>query len=131
MFFSGSAKTTFCHLIHQGYSESLTNGMSMVIKYDRKEMVVLYDFSRRREGERDSETLDRYSEYFAFAKMKSATSTCSRIPIRVIKYLSLSSIEFAVMLLQCYLKMVHLYIHVCKTCMLTMFTSIQRIDYHI
>ena len=50
-------------------------------------MVVLYDFSRRREGERDSETLDRYSGYFAFAKMKSATSTCSRIPIRVIKYL--------------------------------------------
>ena len=54
-------------------------------------MVVLYDFSRRREGERDSETLDRYSGYFAFAKMKSATSTCSRIPIRVIKYLSRSS----------------------------------------
>ena len=51
-------------------------------------MVVLYDFSRRREGERDSETLDRYWGYFAFAKMKSATSTCSRIPIRVIKYLS-------------------------------------------
>ena len=50
-------------------------------------MVVLYDFSRRREGERDSETLDRYSDYFAVAKMKSATSTCSRIPIRVIKYL--------------------------------------------
>ena len=43
------------HLIHQGYSESLANGISMVIKYDRKEMVVLYDFSRRREergGER-------------------------------------------------------------------------------
>ena len=39
------------HLIHQGYSESLANGISMVIKYDRKEMVVLYDFSRRREGE--------------------------------------------------------------------------------
>ena len=32
-------------------------------------------------------TLDRYWGYFAFAKMKSATSTCSRIPIRVIKYL--------------------------------------------
>ena len=24
------------HLIHQGYSESLANGISMVIKYDRK-----------------------------------------------------------------------------------------------
>ena len=33
------------------------------------------------------DTLDRYWGYFAFAKMKSATSTCSRIPIRVIKYL--------------------------------------------
>ena len=43
------------HLIHQGYSESLANGISMVIKYDRKEMVVLYDFSRRRE-ERGGET---------------------------------------------------------------------------
>ena len=42
----------FIHLIHQGYSESLSNGMSIVIKYDRKEMVVLYDFSRRRGGER-------------------------------------------------------------------------------
>ena len=31
------------HLIHQGYSESLSNGMSIVIKYDRKETVVLYD----------------------------------------------------------------------------------------
>ena len=43
------------------------------------------------EGERDSETLDRYSGYFAFAKMKSATSTYISIPIRVIKYLSWSS----------------------------------------
>ena len=24
------------HLIHQGYSESLANGISMVIKYDRE-----------------------------------------------------------------------------------------------
>ena len=44
------------HLIHQGYSESLANGISMVIKYDRKEMVVLYDVSRRRE-ERGGERL--------------------------------------------------------------------------
>ena len=43
------------HLIHQGYSESLANGISMVIKYDRKEMVVLYDFSRRREERGSSE----------------------------------------------------------------------------
>ena len=40
------------------------------------------------EGERDSETLDRYWGYFAFAKMKSAISTYISIPIRVIKYLS-------------------------------------------
>ena len=25
-----------CHLIHQGYSESLANGISMVIKYRKK-----------------------------------------------------------------------------------------------
>ena len=56
---------TICHLIHQGYSESLANGISMVIKYDRKEMVVLYDFSRRREERgRETQKPTRFPSFF-------------------------------------------------------------------
>ena len=39
--------------------------------------------------------------------------------------------KYHTILLPCYLKMVHLHIHLYKKCIWTIFISIQRIEYHI